>query len=132
MNTQNDIENELRPKMPLILHRLSDHEIRAVIEYSTERAATSAVACFHKWLLQQFQDEVERRSEPGREPGGLVTPNLDLQSFSEFLLGSWCFTQSALSPGLAKFADTVHQFSVAHAASLLSDAHEAMGGRTDE
>lgn len=132
MNTQ-DIETELRPKMPLILHRLSDHEIRAVIEYSNERAATSAVACFHKWLLQQFQDEVERRAEPGREPGGLVTPNLDLQSFSEFLLGSWCFTQSALSPGLAKFADEVHKYTVAHAASLLSESHEALGGkRTDE
>jgi hypothetical protein len=131
MSTQ-DIENEMRPKMPLILHRLSDHELQAVVAHSSERAATSAVACFHKWLLQQFQNEIDRRSEPGLEPGGLVTPNLDLQSFSEFLLGSWCFTQSALSPGLAKFADEVHKYTVAHAASLLSDAHEALGGRTDE
>ena len=101
-----NMEQLTEPKMQISLPRLTDGEILGLLGYAKAKLANGQFVAFCGWLQENLKAEIERRSNPLREPEMLSFPGewTDFDA-AESLLAIYCLSKSGITMAQCIFVD---------------------------
>ena len=105
--------------MKIILPRLLDGEILALLAHCEAKVKQERFTSTPKWLSGILHEEIVRRSDESKEPAMIALPSWSDSELADALLFTYCLVNSGLTAGLAKFADELFQHVVGNVAAQL-------------
>jgi hypothetical protein len=114
-----------RPRLSICHSQLTDAELLMLIQWSAEQQYKGQFQAFADWLWAVANEELDRRYQPGAEPGMLPSPTWDFRILADGLVAVHVLERLALTDSLSEFMDELAMHIAAAASSILMELAES-------
>ncbi len=105
------------PPMEIVLPSLLAPELRVIRNWCVGHL--TKFPAFSKWLIGTIDDELDGRSNPGREPGMLRLPDWTPGELGHALMAVYILARLPITPGMAAFIDLLEKHITCESAAML-------------